>query len=64
MAEIKTPLARLGAGETFTAGEDGAWVITEANTHADILRFVVADIGTDASVVLAGVLSDLNLASD
>lgn len=47
MSEIKTPLLRLVEGETFTADEDGALVITEAHTHADILRYIVGDIGAD-----------------
>jgi hypothetical protein len=48
MSEIHTPLTRLQPGETFTADEDGALVITEAHSHADLIRYVVGDIGEDA----------------
>lgn len=46
MAEIKTDLIMLRAGEVYIAGEDD-YVITENHTHCDILRFIVADIGVE-----------------
>lgn len=46
--EIRTPLLTLNPGESYTAGEDPALVITEAHSHADIIRYVVSDIGEDA----------------
>lgn len=52
MAEIKTPLKHVVAGGTFTADENGAFVITENHTHADILRFVVADLGLEETTFL------------
>jgi hypothetical protein len=53
MGEIKTPLVKLAEGQTFTAGDGGAHVITDAHTHADILRFVVADLGaTEARFII------------
>lgn len=58
MAEIKTPLLRLSEGETFTADEDGALVITEAHTHADILRYVVADIGKEDVLAIVETLNE------
>lgn len=58
MAEIKTPLLRLAEGETFTADEDGALVITEAHTHSDILRYVVADIGKDDVLTIVELLDE------
>jgi hypothetical protein len=58
MAEIKTPLLRLAEGETFTAGEDGAFVITDAHTHSDILRYVVADVGKDHAAAILDLLED------
>lgn len=45
MAEIIKPLLVLKANQAFTADADGAHVITADHTHADILRYVVADIG-------------------
>lgn len=48
MAEIKTELHKLDPGQTFTAGEDPVFVITEAHSHADVIRYVVSDIGADA----------------
>ena len=52
MTEVITPLLILKPGETYTAGEDGALVITERHTHADVLRYVVSDIGGDARSLL------------
>lgn len=48
MPEIRIPLTNLAPGETYTAPDDGAIVITERNSHADIIRYVVEDIGEDA----------------
>jgi hypothetical protein len=52
MPEIKTPLHRVPAGDVYanTTDED-AFVITDRNTHIDILRFVVADIGLEEVVL-------------
>jgi hypothetical protein len=46
MTDIQTPLTRVPAGDVYanTLDED-AFVITEFNTHMDILRFVVDDLG-------------------
>jgi len=52
MSEVITPLKQLLAGQTFTADEDGAFVITERHTHSDILRFVVADLGLSAAIFI------------
>lgn len=59
MSELKTPLLRLSEGETFTADEDGALVITEAHTHADILRYVVSDIGRDDVLTMVEMMEEL-----
>lgn len=58
MSEIKTPLTRLDPGETFTADDDEAFVITSRNSHADIIRYVVGDIGEDARLLFEQVLSE------
>lgn len=58
MAEVKTPLLRLTEGETFTSDADGALVITEAHTHSDILRYVVADIGKDDVLAIVETLDE------
>lgn len=56
MSEIKTPLRKLIEGEVYVADQDGAHVIEQDHTHADILRFVVADIGKgDALHILNGI---------
>jgi hypothetical protein len=52
MAEVKTDLIRLEPGQPFTADEDGAYVLTEAHTHSDILRYVAADIGADDAIFI------------
>ena len=52
MGEIITPLIVIEQGETYTADEDGAVVITGEHTHSDILRHVVSDIGSDARSLL------------
>ena len=60
MAEIKKPLVELAAGESFTADDDGAQVITAAHTHSDILRYVVADLGaSEARLILDGIIADV-----
>lgn len=58
MAEIKTPLVKLEPNETFTADEDGAFVITERHSHADVMRYIVDDIGEDAGLLAAAVLAE------
>lgn len=52
MSEIKTPLVCLEPGQTVTADEDGAIIITAAHTHADILRYVVADVGREEAIAI------------
>lgn len=56
MSEIKTPLISLAPGESFTAGDDCAHVISSEHSHADILRYVVGDIGDDALPILDRIL--------
>lgn len=58
MAEIKTKLIALKQGETYTADEDGAIVITGSHTHADIIRHVVDDIGEDALYLVNEAIRD------
>jgi hypothetical protein len=54
--EIIKPLIRLAAGESYTAKEDGAHVITAEHTHSDILRFVIADLGaSEARFLIDGI---------
>lgn len=43
MAEIKTPLKRLNAGENYTAGDDGAFIIEDHHTLSDIIRHLVSE---------------------
>ena len=60
MMEIKTPLLHIRPGETYAVpagAEDDAMVITDAHTHADIIRYVVADIGEDALFLVKDALS-------
>lgn len=55
MSEIKTPLIELAEGQAHTADGDGAHVITADHAHADILRYVVSDIGkAEALAILEG----------
>ena len=46
MGEIKNDLLVIRHGESYVndTGDD-AYLISEAHTHLDILRYVVADIG-------------------
>lgn len=47
MTEIKSPLMFLAHGDSYTAPEDGAYIIGDRHTHSDILRFIIADIGKE-----------------
>lgn len=58
MAEVKTPLIHLAPGETFTAGDGGAVVIGEESTHADIIRYVVADMGSAVRLLVEDALAE------
>lgn len=62
--EIITPLLVLREGETHTADEGGALVATERHTHSDILRYVVADIGSDALHIVQELLGTNKDAKD
>jgi len=52
MAEIKTELLKLGAGDSYTAGDD-CYIITTDHTIADIVRYAIscADI-TEVEFIL------------
>lgn len=58
MAEICTPLRKLGGGKTYTADEDGAFVIEERHTHSDILRYVIAEIGKADAIAIVETLPE------
>lgn len=58
MSEIKSPLLRLNEGEAHTADEEGAIVITGKHTHADIIRYVVSDVGEDARYLVERALGE------
>lgn len=51
MGEIKTPLIELQPGETFTADENGAFILADHHSHADLIRYVVGDIGENARML-------------
>jgi hypothetical protein len=56
MSEIETPLKPLTEGLAYIPGPD-EYVITEAHSHADILRYVVSDIGVcDVRAILETLL--------
>ncbi len=44
--EIKTNLTKLSEGDKYIAGPD-EYVITDDHSHADLLRFMIADIGIE-----------------
>ena len=49
MSEIKKDLIKLSENDTYKAtGND--YVITEDHTHADILRFIISDLGSAKDV--------------
>lgn len=58
MVEISSALRRLVAGETYTADEDGAFVIEERHTHSDILRYVIADIGKADVIAIVSTMNE------
>lgn len=59
MSEVVTPLLVLNEGETHTADEDGAVVITGRHTHSDVLRWVASDIGYgDALFLMESLATD------
>jgi hypothetical protein len=52
MSEIQTPLTRVPSGENYTnTTDDDVWVITADNTHMDILRYVIDDLGWSEAVL-------------
>jgi hypothetical protein len=51
MAEVKLPPVTLNAGESFYGDED-AVIFTRLHSHADILRYVVADQGLEITRVM------------
>ncbi|WP_198352361.1 hypothetical protein [Sphingomonas sp. MA1305] len=57
MGEITTPLLVLAPGLTYTAGSDGALIITDQHSHADILRYVVSDVGVEHAHALLNQVS-------
>lgn len=58
MSEVVRPLITLPPGKVFTSDEDGAIIITEAHSHSDVLRYVVADIGRDEAMALLEGMAD------
>lgn len=55
--EICKPLLKLHTGQSYTA-TDYAYVITEAHSHMDILRYVVGDVGHEHCAALLDSLRD------
>jgi hypothetical protein len=52
MPEIKTPIIKLEEGTTYHVGAD-QYLITEAHTFADIVRFAIAQAGGCPEDILA-----------
>lgn len=52
MSAVKTPLTHVPAGNVYISLHDDAWVVTNLNSHADILRHVVDELGFEEARIL------------